>query len=243
MPSSGELAHLAKHPEPDSTNLSSYLVEHFDVLRGYVPSTLSKLDLVGMRDGDLAPLVIRKLEHRRTIESEQRAELAKRRAQAAADRLSASPRRGGCVLVDPPLLFRDLLADSSASFIRVQMDEADHFFRRSRLWRVAREVFEKDDLRVWLDAHGLHLRWNGGKGGLNLRSDLLPTRRVQLLTVDLRSACADPARREPEQACGERLEPPAPVEREPEPTLPRITPPTPRRPAARRRWVDFLTFI
>jgi hypothetical protein len=249
MPSASELAYLVKHSEPDSTNLSTYLIENFDRLRSYVPSRTSKIDLVGMRDADLAPLVTRKLEHRRTIAAEQREDVSRQRAQRAAARLAQGPRRGGSVLVSPALLLRDLLADSSTPIIVFRMDDVDLPFRRSRLWQVARVVFDKDDVQCWLDPGGLHLRWNGSRGGLNLRSEPLPAKAVRTLTVDLRRPVdAAPL----ESATGAALVPDPAVELPeyqvnddlPVFVVPPSTP-TPRRRAIKPRpsWFDFSIFF
>jgi len=238
----GKLAWLASHPEPDTKNLSSYLIDSFDRLRGCVPSGMSKLDLAGMRDSDLAPLVTRKLEHRRTIAAEQRLDVSRQRAQRAAARLVQGPRRDASVLVSPPLLLRDLLADSSTPIIVFRMDDVDLPFRRSRLWQVARVVFDKDDLHCWLDPGGLHLRWNGSRGGLNLRPDPLPAT-ARTMTVDLRRPVREAAPATP--VPNPSVEPPEYQVTDHLPVFVVPPTPTPPRPASKPRpsWFDFSIFI
>ena len=250
---SRELDYLVRHPEPDSTNLSSHVVEHFDRLKSFLPPAVRKTDLVGMKDRDLAPLVRRKLGHRRTILSEQRQEVARQRAERAADRLAHGPRRGASVLLDPALLLRDLLADGSCSHIHFRIGGRDLFFRRSRLWKIARVLFGRDDLRAWLDPGGLHLRWNSGRGGLNLHSEPAPAKPVRLLTVEVpffSSSCEQKKKEErpPEQTEEERVERPLlpPPQQKPKNNEPAIPPKRTSRPARReprRSFVDFLTFL
>ena len=148
---------------------------------------LSKSELVGMKDQDLAPLVARSLERGKKMLSQRRQAATRQRAERAASMLAHGPRRASAVLLSPALL-RELLADASSPLIVFRMDEVNLPFRRSRLWQVARVVFGKEDLRCWVDPRGLHIRWNGERGGLNLVADRMPPKPVQTLTVDLRPA-------------------------------------------------------
>lgn len=145
---SSQLDFLVRHPEPDSTNLSTFLVENFDRCRTFLPPRLSKVDIAGLEDRDIVPLVARKLDHRRLILAEQRQEVARQRAERAARRLAYGPRRGASVLLDPALLLRDLLADGSCSHVLFRIGGSDLFFRRSRLEDRSRSVRKRRPARV-----------------------------------------------------------------------------------------------
>ena len=228
MPNAAELARLVRHPEPDAFNISSYVAEHFDALRRWLPG-LSKADVVGMRDAELAPLITREVEHRKAVD----AEAAAARAQAAASQLEQSARRGSAVLIDKTLLLRELLADTSVAAVQFRLDDGALTFRRVRLRVVARVVFDRPDLRLWVDPRGLHVRWNGGRGGLNLLPDPPPATSTRVLCVDLRA----PRRLPDAQPATEAAHPPL------RPSRPRPAPPRPSSARRRGSWVDFLTFV
>jgi hypothetical protein len=238
MPSLTVLTHLARHPELDSTNLSAYLVEHFDALHALVG--LPKAELEGMKDGQLAPLVASKLELHRSMLARQRQGVARERVERAAAMLQRGRPLGLGIQLDPSLFFRDLLADPSTHAIQMRLPEVDLLFCRPRLQKMAAVLCRKTDLVVWVDARGLHLRWNNGRGGLNLRPDLMPGKPVRVLAVDLRRSP------EPTQATEPQAQPAPRRPRLPEPALEQVpsppSNPSPSR-ARRRTWVDFLSFL
>jgi len=237
MPSVTELAHLARHPDPDTANISSYLVEHFDALHDLVG--LSKEQLEGMKDGELGPLVARKLELHRSMLARHRQGVARERVERAATMLQRGLPLAEGVQLDPSLFFRDLLADPSTHAIQIRLPEVDLLFCRPRLQKMAAVLCQKSDLVVWVDARGLHVRWNEGRGGLNLRPDLMPGKAVRVLAVDLRRPP------EPTQATEPQAQPTPRRLLLPEPALEQVpSPPSNPSPSrARRTWVDFLTFL
>jgi hypothetical protein len=232
-----ELAHLARHPELDSTNLSAYLVEHYDALHDLVG--LSKAELEGMKDRELGPLVARRLDLHREMLAQRRLGCARERAQRAARVLGRGRVVGDCVQIDPSIFFGDLLADPTTPFIQMRLPGLDLPFCRLRLRKMAAVLCRKTNLVVWVDARGLHVRWNNGRGGLNLRPDLTPGKPVRVLAVDLRRPP------EPTQATDPQAQPTPRRPHLPEPALEQVPslPSNPSPSRARCTWVDFLTFL
>ena len=80
----------------------------------------------------------------------------------------------GQVLLDAALLLGELLADPAPKFIALGLDGAFNVaLHRTKLVQVARTL-NRSALTGWGDERGLHLRWHAGRGGLDLRSQVVP---------------------------------------------------------------------
>ncbi len=250
MPSLTELAHLARHPDPDATNISRYLLDHYGALHDLVG--LPKAEVKAMKDRELAPLVVRRLELHRSMLARQRQGVARERVERVAAMLQRGLPLAEGVQLDPSLFFRDLLADPSTPFIQMRLPGLDLLFCRLRLRKMAAVLCRKTDLVVWVDARGLHLRWNNGRGGLNLLPDRLRDKHDRVLTLDLQSCCSvdsaderapssDPLSPDSRTASA----PPKKMAEERNKTVPFPPRSIPRRTVERKKtWViDFLSFL
>ena len=94
---------------------------------------------------------------------------AERRAQVAAQELNERAIwADGTVLLDQRLLLGDLLAHPTAKWICFEVNELAIVMSKQKL-RAARPALRPFlDLAAYLDQQGLHFRWRGGRGGLDL---------------------------------------------------------------------------
>ena len=96
---------------------------------------------------------------------------AERRAQVAAAVLNDTAIwADGTVLLDQRVLLGDVLAHPTAKWIGFEVNELAIVIsmQKLRAGRAALRPFL--DLAAFLDQHGLHFRWRGGRGGLDLFS-------------------------------------------------------------------------
>lgn len=113
---------------------------------------------------------------------------ALRRAEAGLERLrsTASPYHDGLTVLGPAeLLDRDLVRATGMKFLELSTPDFEIVVRLDILRRARPLLLPKRDLTAYLDAEGLHLRWNLGRGGLNLRYECGLTRddRQRMLAV------------------------------------------------------------
>lgn len=165
-----QLARLARVADPGGRNIGPYLKQHAAALARALD--VPELDLLAAaREPDeiLAPkvqLALRRLQDARhaarsgqdtarVVESARQLEL---RAQWQA----------GAVLLEPALLLGDLLADQQRAHVLFALHDGTAVaVQRRDLAACARVVGRRGDLTTFVDAAGLHLRWSGGRGGLN----------------------------------------------------------------------------
>ncbi len=83
------------------------------------------------------------------------------------------------------LLHKDLVRAPGMNFLALSTPDFELVVLLDILRRARPLLLPKPDLTAYLDAEGLHLRWNLGRGGLNLRYDRGLTRedRQRMLTV------------------------------------------------------------
>ena len=184
-----ELALLLRAPEPGSTNLTSHLTEHADVIGEELriaPKYLRALE--GQEDEHAAPRLRRWLETAEAAALESHHARRVERSVRAAGLLGDSVRwteLGGVLDIDT--LFGDLLADKTRKYIVFGLPGSNVAIETRTLARVAwlRRTFI--DLAAWVDDEGLHIRWRGGRGGYNWKPQLVPDhQRHRVLEVSLR---------------------------------------------------------
>ena len=74
----------------------------------------------------------------------------------------------GTVLFDQRVLLGELLAHPTAKWIGFEVNDMAIAISKQKL-RAARAALKPFlDLAAYLDQHGLHFRWRGGRGGLDL---------------------------------------------------------------------------
>lgn len=132
----------------------------------------------------LAPAVGRYKRRAGRAQAEERAE----RAARAVQQLVATARhRHELVELDADLLLADVLADASRKYISFEMPGARIPVYRHALAKARVPLRGFIDLAGYVDERGLHLRWRGGRGGLDFRPQA-EQRDAEVLHVDLRPA-------------------------------------------------------
>ncbi len=132
-----------------------------------------------------------------------RASNAKRALEAASDLATSATEDGAARVLDARILFGDLLADAANKWIALTVGDVSLRVPRPTLARCA-AVLRRRVERVYVDADGLHMRWNAGRGGLNLVSQELPRGEDRVLHVvfPVRAASAAAAARAARQRAG-----------------------------------------
>jgi hypothetical protein len=185
------LAALVRAARPGDCNIGQLLHDHGDelaVLLGVPAASLRAAE--HLPDDELAPhveVLLGRLDgERRSV----RRVSAEETSRAAAARLARTATwRGDVVLLDVDVLLGALLANAKPKYIA--FDAADVFdvaVLRVRLADARRVLVGASfsDLCVNVDEAGLHVRWNGGRGGLDLRSTYVtPIERDRVLRVVL----------------------------------------------------------
>jgi hypothetical protein len=195
-----ELERLLRVIEPGAHDLGRYLAEHAERLAPRLKVEVEELRAIAvLPDQEAAPRV-KELLMRRDHARAQHHEAALQEAVAgAAQRLaSTAVWKGPAAVLDVRLLLGELLADPSRKYIGFEGGPFDVHLLRSKLVEVARVLpLQYSDLIGWVDPSGLHFRWHGGRGGLNLFPQVVsPVDAAYVLTVNI----PPPVREEPRTA-------------------------------------------
>jgi hypothetical protein len=152
-------------------------------------------------------LLAAKLEHAlaalRTRRGQEHAVHQNLRASSAARQLAETAAwDGNAVNVDPAILLGDLLVDRSRKHIEFCLDgEKDVAVERIHLLATGRAIAHKCDACAVIDGGGVHIRWGGGRGGLNwYRQIVLPADSDAALRVEFARkpvSTASPAMKRP----------------------------------------------
>jgi hypothetical protein len=183
-----ELVQLLRFPEEGACNLGAFLAENADELAPALGSTGDDLRAsAGMPDEVVAPRIRARLGRRRELEQEKMAQENAELAVRAATTLGRTVRwtEQGAVL-DTDVLLGDLLADRGQKYIAFTGPDFTTAVERMTLARTAslRRLFM--DVAACVDSTGLHVRWRGGRGGYNWRTQVIePAERALVLTVEL----------------------------------------------------------
>lgn len=135
--------------------------------------------------------------------------------QAAADLAESATRSGEVVALAWDYL-RALVDHPEVRYVRLVSGDETWLMRRSRLREVRTAMRPMGRVIAWLDPKGLHLRWHDGRGGLDLRTELMPaygdTSSFDVTVAGHEAPAELPAPSKPKAAPK-----PAPVQAEPEP--------------------------
>lgn len=174
MPSlTATLRELEQLAQADLGALRVILSEEAGVLEGPLGLPASELTALQRLDDDALGAQLRRLVHRgRQMDRQARLRSLRHQAQGAIRKLVRGAIWGadGRVHMDPPLLLGLVLADPGAKYLALHVDETVVAVPRTTLLQARRALRGFSDLNIWIDTSGLHLRWRGGKGGLNLRA-------------------------------------------------------------------------
>jgi hypothetical protein len=185
-----ELALLVRAPEPGSSNLGEFVADNAGELAQVLGIDRRWLEAARATDDEqvvdrIRQLLARARDHRVQQDLERR----RQRSLEAAERLGAratwTPDLGAELDID--VLLGELLADRTKRWIAFTTAEAvATIIPRPLIAATAPLRRIHLDLACWVDPGGLHLRWKGGKGGLNLYSLQVDARCADLvLTVPL----------------------------------------------------------
>jgi hypothetical protein len=184
-----ELALMARAPEPGTTNLGEFCADHSAELAQWLG--IDPCWLEGVRatdDEDVVQRIRQLLARARDQHVQQGLERRRDRSLAAAERLGATARWTDLgAELDMNLLLGELLADRTKKWIAFTADHGAQAVIPRHLLAAAAPLRRVHlDLAGWVDLHGLHVRWKGGRGGYNWRSHEVDARYDDLvLTVPL----------------------------------------------------------
>lgn len=169
---SARLRELAQLARDDADALREILRDDAGPLGAALGVPEHELRALAERGDDDARLGVRRiLDHLRRQSIERQAAEREQRAVTAAQELALTARWFDVgVELDPRLMLGDLLADGSKPWIALMVDGADVVVSRARLRRAASALRPFQDLHAFVDPQALRLRWRGGRGGLNFRS-------------------------------------------------------------------------
>ncbi len=186
----GRLARLVTLVDVDSYALGDVLREHPDdvaELLGWRPAQVAAL--ATLADVDLVPLLLPTLGPALTARRETQKQEQEMRAFLGARALGDSARWvADQAWVDPAVLLGEVVR-TRAEGIRFRGGAVDICLLRHTIVEVRRALGHRQDLGVFVDSAGLHVRWKNHRGRLNLRP--LPERSTvahEALTVWLRPA-------------------------------------------------------
>lgn len=182
----------AKNNEDERAEIRAYVNENVDDLASAFAVTREKfLSAVAKVEDDekLASLLLGSIKEAQCDGRASKVEARNLSAQQSADVLGSAVQWGGnAASVDVVSLLAsvltrrgDMLVFACASFtVAVYMDPL-----------IALAKLERTDLTAFVDANGFHVRWNGGKGGVNLRPKELDRDAFQVFVNLAARACVE----------------------------------------------------
>jgi hypothetical protein len=175
---------LVRCAEVGGTNLGEHLAECAGDLGPRLGIEADDLrSLVHLPDEALAQQLVphfqRRAEHRAAIH----ADAVQRVSRAAAEQLATTALwREDAAVLDIRVLLGELLVDPTRSYIFFDADGLAGRFQvalpRSLLVNASKAIGARPDLGAWVDEAGVHFRWNGGRGGINLLSRSVPAQEM-----------------------------------------------------------------
>lgn len=179
-----KLLTLYARATPGEYNIGELLREYPELLRRL---GVDGIDLEG-DDAELALQLASAIGRYKKLTISARADGNSSRAQhAALSMAKAACHEKERVVVDTPLLLGDLLADRSKKFIRFELNTTRIDISRLLLLRSRVVLRTFPETVSSLDHRGLHLAWRDGRGGLNIRHQVVD-RGDAVLQVDLRAS-------------------------------------------------------
>jgi hypothetical protein len=181
----GELSRLVKIAD-DGHVLGAFLLEHVDVLAPLLGTTSSDLQSsIGMTDREIASRISKRLAFVVRKQREQRVQESEPKVAAAVQHCIDNVRwLAGAAHIPPNAFFaRELWSKPHVVFVCDDFEVAvtKHLVLRAR---DAMRAFH--DVRVFVDAKGLQVRWRGDKGRMTLYpQQLSPAEKQQALVIAL----------------------------------------------------------
>jgi len=184
-----ELALLVRTPEPGTCNLGEYLADNAGELAQVLGTPAKKLETMrSLDDEHLAPFVRGFVQRARCQQVQGDLERRRQRSLDAASRLGATARRTDLGYeLDVDVLLGEPLADRTKKWISFRdMEDFDVTVPRYLIASTVPLRRLHIDLAAFVDRHGLHFRWRGGRGGYNwLPREVHPSLADRVLVVGL----------------------------------------------------------
>jgi hypothetical protein len=183
-----ELALLARAPEPGTSNLGEFVAHHADELAQALDADPHKLALTrALDDEEFLPRIVQLLEQARRRRVRDDLDRKRERSIAAAIRLGQTVRWTELgAEFDVDLLLGEVLADRTLKWVSFEGEGLSVTIPRHVIAATALVARQHLDLAAYVDEHGLHFRWRGGKGRYNWRPHLpRPGLEAHVLTVAL----------------------------------------------------------
>ncbi len=184
-----ELARLARIGESGGRNIGAHVRQHAAELADLLGVPETDLVLASHDTDDvLAPKVRATLQRTQGVHAAAQQARQGARAVEAAQALQQTARwQDGAVLLEPSLLLGELLADQERSHLLFALHGGDDVVvERRDLVATARTIGRRPDLAAIVDRAGVHVRWSGGRGGLNwYPRRITPAERERALRVEL----------------------------------------------------------
>jgi hypothetical protein len=199
-----ELEQLLRLYETGDKNVERHVAEHWAVIGPVLGAGTRKLEELGHVSTDGLVQSLRfALAHRKKEQAADKATVARQRAQAAADELArtATWNHHGALL-ETNLLLGALLDDPTTKYIGFDQPGFQTLaIPRATLRGFAELAPRLPGVTASVDPQALRLRWRNGRGGLNLKSAIVPQPQYdQLLHVVLERPAPMRVRHEPAHA-------------------------------------------
>jgi hypothetical protein len=191
-----ELEQLLRVEEPGDKNVQRHLAEHWDVIAPVLGAGSKRVDDLHMSSDELLRRLRYTLSEERKKHALAKAGVTRERAMSCAAELARTATWNGQVaILEPGQLFGGLLSDVSTRYVGFVISQHETInVSRATLADASRVLRHMPDLRVTVDGTALHLRWHGGRGGLNLISHPVPAQLGdQVLYVPLERPVITPA--------------------------------------------------
>jgi ElaB/YqjD/DUF883 family membrane-anchored ribosome-binding protein len=176
-----ELVRMARLSEPDDTNVGTFVAEHAAELAPLLHTHEAALTkAAGHADEIVLRALRRRIDNALVEERERRRDAGAAAAREAAVQVARTARWLELgVVVDVDVVLGKLLADPGSRHVAFALPDAivaveAPLLRRCRL--LSRTYI---DLAGFVDQDGIHFRWKGGKGALNLRSLILSASQLE----------------------------------------------------------------
>jgi hypothetical protein len=167
-----DLVHLVRVPEEGGYDVGDFLAVNAEALAPLLGTTAG--DLAASRllpDGQVVARLRTRLERACQRDQEGRGRQQEAEAHAAAEQLAAAVRwKGDRALLTPGLLFFKALWAVPQKHAVLVADDFEVLVRRDLVNRARTLLPKLPEVAAFADREGLHIRWRGGHGQLNLCS-------------------------------------------------------------------------
>jgi ElaB/YqjD/DUF883 family membrane-anchored ribosome-binding protein len=176
-----ELVRLVRLSAPDDVNVGAFVAEHAAELAPLLHTHDAALTkAAGHADEIVIRALRRRTDHALVEERERRRDAGAAAAREAALQVGRTARwLPFGVVVDADVVLGNLLADAGSRHVAFMLPEAIAAVETALLRRCRILPRTHIDIASFVDKDGVHFRWKGGKGALNLRSWILSAAQLE----------------------------------------------------------------